>query len=236
MGTSAADNGRAVPSRIATHLRGSDAPQPPCEPTGSARFAAIVKRCARAVRDGRRARVVRPSPYRTTTTPRKNAAVFSRGDSRHEKKKAFLRKNPDRKNARSERFRDLDKRGEEAVDDADRRDARHRSFTSRRLPRRVGGLSMTAALAPRNTTQDRPKIPSKAISPHRETRLSAMRFISRGRKVFITWDVFARRSVSLRLRRPGRDDDPPRVSRAPVKYVRLRAGGRSRTPLTCWRP
>jgi hypothetical protein len=47
-------------------------------------------------------------------------------------KKAFLRKNPDRKNARSERFRGSTSAVKRrSMTPLDRRDARHRSFTER---------------------------------------------------------------------------------------------------------
>ena len=224
--------GRAVPSRITTHLRGSA-----CTPAALRTHGISpgvghreTLREGRASRGRRRARVVRPSPYRTTTTPRKNAAVFSRGDSRHENEKAF-RRNTRIEKTRSGRFRGSTSAVKRrSMTPLDRRDAGHRSFTDR-LGFHVASacLSMTAALAPRNTSRDGLKIPNE-ISPHRETRIS--RFVRDENQLrFFLQDTLrlAPRSAS------GRDNDPPRLAR-PCDYVRLRAGGRSRTPLTCWRP
>jgi hypothetical protein len=114
--------GRAVPSRIATHLRGSA-----CTPAALRTHGISpgvghreTLREGRASRGRRRARVVRPSPYRTTTTPRKNAAVFSRGDSRHENEKGVSAEKPGSKKRAVRTLSGLHKRGEEAVDDAPR--------------------------------------------------------------------------------------------------------------------
>jgi hypothetical protein len=114
--------GRAVPSRITTHLRGSA-----CTPAALRTHGISpgvghreTLREGRASRGRRRARVVRPSPYRTTTTPRKNAAVFSRGDSRHENEKGVSAEKPGSKKRAVRTLSGLHKRGEEAVDDAPR--------------------------------------------------------------------------------------------------------------------
>jgi len=226
--------GRAVPSRITTHLRGSA-----CTPAALRTHGISpgvghreTLREGRASRGRRRARVVRPSPYRTTTTPRKNAAVFSRGDSRHENEKRFCG-NTRIEKTRSGRFRGSTSAVKRrSMTPLDHRDARHRSFTDR-LGFHVASacLSMTAALAPRNTSRDGLKIDSQRNLPASRDANLAVRYATK-----INFGFFCKtRSVSLRALRPGETTIPPRLAR-PCEYVRLRAGGRSRTPLTCWRP
>jgi len=209
------------------------APQPPCEPTGSAQGSAIVKRCARAVRH--EDVVARALCDQVPTEPRRHRGKmppFFLAAIRDTKTKKRFGGNTRIEKTRSGRFRGSTSAVKRrSMTPLDRRDAGHRSFTDR-LGFHVASacLSMTAALAPRNTSRDGLKIPNENLPASRDANL-AVRYATK-----INFGFFCKtRSVSLRALRPGDTTIPPRLAR-PCDYVRLRAGGRSRTPLTCWRP
>ena len=111
----------------------------------------------RASRATSRARVDAPetSVYRTTTTPRKNAAVFSRGDSRHENGR-FCGKTRIEKTRGPNAFGSPHRGLLRSMTPLDRRDARrdHSRNDSASTSRRRF-IDDRGFLAPRNTTRDR---------------------------------------------------------------------------------
>ena len=178
------------------------APQPPCEPTGSAQGSAIVKRCARAVRH--EDVVARALCDQVPTEPRRHRGKmppFFLAAIRDTKTKKRFCGNTRIEKTRSGRFRGSTSAVKRrSMTPFDRRDARHRSFTDR-LGFHVASacLSMTAALAPRNTSRDGLKIPNE-ISPHRETRISRFGTRRKSTSVFFARHAPSRSALCVRER------------------------------------